>query len=297
MERPAVDVVVPVATRDAGALGVVLERFRAVLGPRDTLVLVDNRGVAAVAGDVLVAPEVRTSYYARNRGAARGSAPWLVFLDADVLPRPGLLDALVRDVPAEVGVVAGGIVDEPSGNGAAVRYAALKAAMSQETVLAHGKWAFAQTANAAVRREAFEAVGGFRAFVRSGGDADLCFRIRRAGWELISRPGAAVVHVNRARLRGLLAQRFRHGTGAGWLAREWPGAFPARHWPGLLRWGSLRALAGARALLRGDRDATLLGLLDGPAVWAFELGRLVPNRPLPRLREVPAVLPQFLRGV
>jgi hypothetical protein len=25
-------------------------------------------------------------------------------------------------------------------------------------------------------------------------------------------------------------------------------------------------------------------LLDGPAVWAFELGRLVPNRPRPRLR-------------
>ncbi len=133
-----------------------------------------------------------------------------------------------------------------------------------------------------MRREAFEAVGGFVPGVRSGGDADLCWRLRDAGWALASRPGAEVVHVNRARLRGMLAQRVRHGTGAGWLAARWPGALPARRWPGLLRWALLRALAGLRALARGDGDAALLGLLDGPAVLAYELGRQLPNRPLRR---------------
>jgi hypothetical protein len=38
-----------------------------------------------------------------------------------------------------------------------------------------------------------------------------------------------------------------------------------------------RAGAGLAALARGDRDGAISGLLDGPAVWAFELGRLVPN--------------------
>jgi len=123
-----------------------------------------------------------------------------------------------------------------------------------------------------------------RAGVPSGGDADLCWRLRAAGWELASRPAAVVVHANRARLRAMLAQRFRHGAGAGWLARRWPGALPARRWPGLVRWGLMRALVGAQALARGDRDAATLGLLDGPAVWAFELGRLVPNRPMRRRR-------------
>lgn len=280
--RPAVDVVVPVAARDAAALSAVLERVRASLELRadDTLTVVDNRALGLDHPDVRVAPELRTSYYARNRGATRGGAPWLLFLDADVRPQAGLLDALFSPPPeSDVGVLAGGIDDAP-GRTVAEHFAAAKAAMSQEHVLDRGDWSFAQTANAAVRREAFTAVGGFVATVRSGGDADLCWRLRDAGWRLASRPAARVEHSNRATVRGLLAQRFRHGTGGGWLAARWPGALPARRWPGLLRWGLGRAADGVRALAAGDRDAALVGLLDGPAVWAFELGRRVPNRPL-----------------
>ena len=287
VERPVVDVVVPVAAADAETLHAVVAQLRATLAlrPGDTLTVVDNRGLGVSDPDVLVAPEVRTSYYARNRGAARGSAEWLVFLDADVTPEPGLLDALFELLPEPaVGVLAGAIVDLPAAPnaGIAVRYAALKRATSQETVLSRGPWSFAQTANAAVRRSAFEEVGGFLPGVRSGGDADLCWRLRAAGWTLASRPEARVVHTNRDRLLEMLAQRFRHGTGAGWLASRWPGALPARRWPGLLRWGIGRALRGAGAFAQGDRDGAALGLLDGPAVWAFELGRLAPNRPLRR---------------
>jgi GT2 family glycosyltransferase len=152
--------------------------------------------------------------------------------------------------------------------------------MSQEVTLGHGEWAFAQTANAAVRRAAFDAVGGFEDGVRSGGDADLCFRLRAAGWTLERREEAAVVHRNRTTVAKMLGQRARHGAGAAWLARRWPGALPRRRWPGLAWWSVRRAAHGAAAAVRGDRDEALLGLLDGPAVWAFELGRLVPNRPL-----------------
>jgi GT2 family glycosyltransferase len=235
--------------------------------------------------DVVTADTVRTSYFARNAGARRGSAPWLLFLDADVVPQPGLLDALFTPPPGDaVAVLAGAVRDAAPAPGAgwAARFAWAKASMSQEPLVAPGPWAFAQTANAAFRRAAFEAVGGFRPAVRSGGDADICWRLRDAGWALESRPDAVVVHVSRARLGALLAQRVRHGTGAGWLASRYPGALPARRWPGLLRWGAARALAGVRAAARGDRDAAIVGLLDGPAVWAYELGRHLPNRPLGR---------------
>lgn len=284
MPRPALDVVVPVAPRDAASLAALLERLRDTLelAPEDTLTLVDNRGVGLEDADVLVAPEVRTSYYARNRGAARGNAPWLVFLDGDVTPARGLLDAYFTPAPeAGVAVLAGAVSDTAAGADLASRFSSAKAAMSQEPLLARGRWAFAQTANAAVRRKAFEAVGGFESSVRSGGDADLCWRLRDAGWELAGRPEAVVGHASRA-LRPLLAQRVRHGTGAGWLAARWPGALPARRWPGLLRWGVARGLAGMGARVRGDHDAAALGLLDGPTVWAFELGRRLPNRPLHR---------------
>jgi Glycosyl transferase family group 2 len=283
--RPAIDVVIPVAG-DAATVADVAARARALaLGPGDTLTVVDNRGTGASAPDVLVATGVRTSYFARNAGAARGSAPWLLFLDADVHAPPHLLDRLFADEPGpRTAVLAGAVIDEPAGAGGppAARYAELRQSTSQEVTLGHGRWAFAQTANCAVRRDAFEGAGGFRASVRSGGDADLCWRLLGAGWELERRPGAAVVHRNRATVPALLGQRFRHGAGAGWLGREHPGALPARRWPGLAWWSARRAAAGLAALARGDRDGAIAGLLDGPAVWAFELGRLAPNRPLRR---------------
>jgi GT2 family glycosyltransferase len=288
--RPAVDVVLPFYGTDDD-LARVVERLAALeLRPGDTITVADNRpgaadallGVVAVLG----AGERQTSYHARNRAAARGEAPWLVFLDADVLPPRDLLDRYFARAPGEeVGVLAGAVVDEPAEDAApAARYAWLKSSMSQEVTLADAEWAFAQTANAAVRRAAFEQVGGFEAGVRSGGDADLCFRIRAAGWTLERREEAAVVHRNRSTIPRMLAQRARHGAGAAWLSKRWPGALPRRRWPGLTLWSVRRTAQGVVAAARGDRDAALLGLLDGPAVWAFELGRLIPNRPRPRLR-------------
>lgn len=268
----------------------VAQRLAALLlQPGDTVTIADNRphAIDTTRGPVRIlgTGERQTSYHARNRGVAAGCAPWLVFLDADVLPPPDLLDRYFDRPPGErAGVLAGTVVDEGEASTAAERYAWLKASMSQEVTLAHGDWAFAQTANAAVRREAFGQVGGFEAGVRSGGDADLCYRLRAAGWTLERREQAAVTHRNRATIPRMLAQRARHGAGAAWLARRWPGALPRRRWPGLAWWSARRAANGLAAAARGDRDEALLGLLDGPAVWAFELGRLVPNRPRPRLR-------------
>jgi len=290
--RPAVDVVLPFRGTNA-QLSRVAQRLAALqVRSGDTLTIADNRR-GAVDGRqgpvrIVAAGERQTSYHARNRAAAAGQAPWLVFLDADVLSPADLLERYFAVGTGEqVGILAGAVVDQPPAADAASvaeRYAWLKSSMSQEVTLAGGEWAFAQTANAAVRRVAFEQVGGFEAGVRSGGDADLCFRVRAAGWTLERREQAAVTHVNRATLARMLAQRARHGAGAAWLARRWPGALPRRRWLGLAWWSARRAAAGVLAGVRGDRDAALLGLLDGPAVWAFELGRLIPNRPRPRLR-------------
>src|SRR4051794_10362847 len=215
--RPPIDVVVPF-----GGAGFPVDRFAALeLGDDDTFTIVDNRpaGDAApipVAGRlrVVAAPERQSSYYARNRGAAAGSAPWILFIDADVRPPADLLDAYFAGAPGErAGLLAGGIRDE-AGEGPVAARVTAHASLGQENTLERG---YAQTANLAVRREAFEAVGGFTDDIRSGGDADLCFRIARAGWALESRPDAAVGHVNRATLRSLAGQQARQGAGAAWL--------------------------------------------------------------------------------
>ena len=277
-DRPPVDVVIPFGGR---ALGPVAARAGALARREgDTVTVVDNRG----SGDgrephVLVAAEVPSSYFARNAGARAGSAPWILFLDADIEPPADLLDRLLAPAPPErVAVVAAEVEDEPPrpGDPPAVRYARLAGAMGQRGNLEHG---FVATACCAVRRTAFEAVGGFREDVRSGGDADLCLRLRAAGWELELRDGIVVRHRSRRALVRMLAQRARHGSGAAWMDREHPGSFPARPLPGVAWWAARRAAAGAVALVRGDRDAALVALLDGPALLAFELGRRVlPNR-------------------
>jgi GT2 family glycosyltransferase len=284
-----VDVVLPFKGSDDDLARVVERLTVLALRSGDSVTIADNRRGAmdTARGPVRIvgAGARQTSYFARNRGAAAGSAPWLVFLDADVTPPPDLLDRYFARAPADsTGVLAGAVVDEePDSSSVAACYACLKSSMSQEVTLADDAWPFAQTANAAVRRAAFAQVGGFDDSVRSGGDADLCFRLRAAGWGLERREEAAVVHRNRGTVPRMLAQRARHGAGAAWLAKRWPGALPRRRWPGLIRWGFKRAAAGLVAVARGDREAAVLGLLDGPAVWAFEVGRLIPNRPRPRL--------------
>ncbi len=98
--------------------------------------------------------------------------------------------------------------------------------MSQANTLGAGHWAYVQTANCAIRRSAFEQVGGFCDEVRSGGDADICFRLRDAGWAIEPRERALVVHSSRRTLGKLLRQRARMGAGAAWLDQRHPGSFP-----------------------------------------------------------------------
>lgn len=286
--RPGVDVVIPFRGNDAG-LDALLDDLAAVhLGDGDSMLVVDNGPAGRHAREfgerrnVVVETGLASSYYARNRGAGRGSADWILFIDADVRPPADLLDRYFEAAPGERdGVLAGAVVDEASGpaglRNPAARYAYLRAAMSQENTLDAGEWSYAQTANCAVRRTAFAEVGGFTENVRSGGDADLCFRLRAAGWTLRAREGASVVHRSRSTLRAMLRQRARHGSGARWLNGVYPGSFPAEVSAGALLWSVKQALASIRSLVRGDGDAAILLGVEVLSYWAFEFGRLAPN--------------------
>lgn len=267
MERPSADVVVPFAGTDAELAAVRAHVATLHLRPGDTATVVDNRD-----------DPVRTSYYARNRGAAEGSAEWLVFLDADVRAPADLLDRLLAPpLDARVGIVAGGIADAVVDDTPVARALARRGAMDQRVVTDRDR-PYAQTAHCAVRRAAFEAAGGFEAGVRSGGDADLALRLHDAGWTLLARHDLVVEHAARATLRAAVRQLARHGSGAAWVEARHPGALPARRPLGLAWWGLRRLAAAARQRASGDSAAAWDAALDALLTWAFEAGRRVPNR-------------------
>ncbi len=262
--RPPVSVICPFAGQAPPRVTDAL-----VLREGDEILLADNRRAPAPGGNVIDASGPASSYHARAVGAARASGEWLVFVDADTVPVPDLLDAYFDPLPDDdVGVLAGGIEDTVLEDTRVARYIADRRKLDQATTLAHPRRPYAQTANCAVRRTAFEAVGGWPEPIRSGGDADLCWRLAAAGWKLEQRPAALVRHRNRARLGELLRQLHRHGAGMRWLDERWPGSFPAP--------GPRELVAGRLAML--VRDPSAYGLLDVLGLWARDSGRLRRNR-------------------
>jgi mycofactocin glycosyltransferase len=285
-----VDVVVPFKGSAAELEEVRAALARLRLESSDSVLVVDN----SLAGrslegavPVLHAAEVQAPGFARNRGSAVGSAEWLVFFDADVVPPEDLLDRYFDPAPDEhTGLIAGGVADEevPADGPAAARYAYLRRSMSQDHTFSFGRWAFAQTANAAVRRTAFAAVGGFREDIRAAEDADLNYRLRAAGWDVERRENAAVVHRSRQTVRSFLTQKAVHGAGAAWLFETYPGSFPGHRRPGLLWWAARHSAGGlVAAARRRSRDDALWALFEPLDIVAREFGRSLSNS-RPRLR-------------
>jgi GT2 family glycosyltransferase len=201
---------------------------------------------------------------------------WLVFLDADTTPEPGLLDAYLDPLPADdVAVLVGAVEDRAERDTTVARYVSARRRMDQRHALGHPYRPYGQTANLAVRAEAFRVVGGFDQEARAGEDADLCWRLQAAGWRLEERPAAIVAHRNRERVRDLLSQMARHGEGLAWLERRHPGSAPA---PGL------RDVAGrvphylSAARHASDREHARYALLDLATLFARDAGRLRARR-------------------
>ena len=163
---------------------------------REVIVVDDRRDQTSRAGSAGHAVRVpgsspagaRGPAAARNPGWRAARAPWVVFLDDDVLPEPDWGQRLATDlaVADDVGGVQGQLTVPLPQHRRPTDW-------ERSTCRAgHGRWI---TADMAYRRAALEAVGGFderfrRAFRE---DAELAYRVARAGWRLV-RGERRVVH-------------------------------------------------------------------------------------------------------
>jgi GT2 family glycosyltransferase len=286
--RPSVDVVVPFVGSEEALRSLCHALEGLDLRDADSVTVVDNRpsgrGTETAFRRVRVirAPAIQSSYYARNCGARAGVAPWILFVDADVRLSGDLLERYFDEPPADrTGVLAGEIANEPvaSGGGQTIvaRYSALKELFAQERTLDRGELGYAMTANCAIRRSAFAEVGGFVETIRSGGDADICFRIRAKGWGMEARDRAVVIHVNRESLSQLMRQSVRHGSGAAWLETMYPRFSKAGDMRGRTTRTGRRLIRAAVEMAKGNADELLVVTIDVVRRLAFQAGRHISN--------------------
>jgi len=222
---PVVSVIVPV--RNGGNdVRELLEMLAVQTLPRDAFEIVVGDdgstdgicdGLATEDGRVRIVPgPPRNSYAARNRAVRVSRGRVLAFCDADCRPEPAWLERGLAGLE-RADLVAGRIrfiVPEPRTVWTLVDMDGTKDHQRQVEL------GTAETANLFLRRELYDAVGGFDDSLPEHGDFDFVKRSVAAGAELVYDEAAVVWHPARVRARSFLR--------ALWVYNRWYGAREAR---------------------------------------------------------------------
>jgi len=263
------DVIIPVrnmATELGECLAPVIEQLEA----DDRVVVVDDASTDETAhtaeslgADILHIADSRGPYYARHMAAMQSTAEQLLFIDGRSRPMPGLLEA--HKVLLSQPDIALSCTETHTRGGPTLAERisakrqpfALKGYVGVSTRLD-----FFPTCNLGVRSAAYRQVGGFR-HMRSGGDADLCWRIQKAGLGgMAADPRPLMEWAPRASLSGTLEQWYRYGKSTRYLEWVWPDQSPKASgrkfdWPRVLMphgAETAASVAYAAGLWRGGRE-------------------------------------------
>lgn len=170
----------------------------------------------------------RGPYYARQIAAGESEAGVLLFVDARCRALPGLA-AAHRNMLADPAVALTCTETRTlSGPTLAQRIAARQQPFSLAgKVGVQGRLDFYPTANLGVRRSAFIEVGGFRD-MRSGADADLCWRIQKAELGVLKADLTPLMEwAPRSSFRDLMEQWYRYGKSTAYLEWVYPDQSPS----------------------------------------------------------------------
>ncbi len=179
---PEYSIVVP-AFDEEELLGGTLEALRAAMAQvtrPGEIVVCDNNSrdrtaaVAAASGARVVFEAENQISRARNAGARAAAGRWLVFVDADTRIGGALLARALDALASERVVGGGALVSSPGARGLLAAAIRVWNRVSRTFKLAAGAFVF-------VRRDAFEAVGGFSEKVYASEEIWLSSAVRRWG--------------------------------------------------------------------------------------------------------------------
>lgn len=164
---------------------------------------------------------------ARNTGLAACTTDFVAFLDSDVVPHRGWLEALLGHFadPA-VALVAPRIIGLSQSDNMIARYEAVRSSLDlgrrEAPVVPYGTVSYVPSAAIICRRSALTAAGGFDETLRSGEDVDLCWRLVESGDRLRYEPIARVAHDHRVNMREWLGRKAFYGQAAAPLSIRHP---------------------------------------------------------------------------
>lgn len=203
--RPSVSLIVP-AHRDGPALRLCLLSLLAVDPAPDELIVVVDGGDEATLDAVRehgldavpVVPRGGPAH-ARNEAARRARGEVLLFIDSDVTVRPGIVEQVAATFAGGgVDAMIGSYDDAPPAPGWLSQYKNLLNHHVHQRAAEEGFTFWG--ACGAIRRDAFERLGGFdaRRYPRpSVEDIELGYRLRAAGGRIVVRKDVQVTHLKR----------------------------------------------------------------------------------------------------
>lgn len=227
-----VTVVIPVRDNASGLIRLVaaLRGLKVVVVDDGSARPVREADFASMHCDVRILRNARSKgpAAARNAGLAVCNTDFVAFLDSDVVPRRGWLEALLGHFcdPA-VALVAPRIVALEKSDSVVARYEAVRSSLDlglrEAPVIPFGTVSYVPSAAIICRRSALLDVGGFDESLASGEDVDLCWRLNEAGARLRYEPIALVAHDHRTELRKWFARKSFYGGSAAPLTIRHPG--------------------------------------------------------------------------
>ena len=164
---------------------------------------------------------------ARNTGLAACRTGYVAFLDSDVVPRRGWLEALLGHFcDPTVALAAPRIVGLAHTDHLVARYEAVRSSLDlghrEAPVIPYTTVSYVPSAAIICRTSALRDIGGFDETLRSGEDVDLCWRLVEAGARLRYEPIAQVAHDHRTELRDWVARKAFYGGSAAPLSVRHP---------------------------------------------------------------------------
>ncbi len=164
---------------------------------------------------------------ARNTGLAACKSDFVAFLDSDVVPRRGWLEALLGHFSdPTVALVAPRIVGLAQTDHLVARYEAVRSSLDlgqrEAPVIPYTSVSYVPSAAIICRTARLREIHGFDETLRSGEDVDLCWRLVEAGARLRYEPIAQVGHDHRTQLRDWIARKAFYGGSAAPLSVRHP---------------------------------------------------------------------------